>query len=70
MFGQFKAIGSGIAAGTNIMARGQCNQDGSVNQSVGNIRGSELPIVRVVAIHTMEDVGELVFVLGVASQVI
>ena len=33
-------------------------------------RGQELPIVRLVAIHTMEDVGELVFVLGVASQVI
>ena len=32
-------------------------------------RGQELPIVRLVAIHTMEDVGEQVFVLGVASQV-
>ena len=32
--------------------------------------GQELPIVILVAIHTMEDVGELVFVLGVANQVI
>ena len=31
--------------------------------------GQELPIVRLMAIHTMEDVSELVFVLGVASQV-
>ena len=30
----------------------------------------ELSIVRVVAIHIMEDVDELMFVLGVASQVI
>ena len=29
----------------------------------------ELSIVKLMAIHTMEDVGELVFVLGVASQV-
>ena len=28
--GQFEAIGSGIAAGTNILARGQRNEDGSV----------------------------------------
>ena len=33
-------------------------------------RGQELPIVGIVAIHIMEDVGELVFVLSVASQVI
>ena len=33
-------------------------------------RGQELPIVGIVAIHIIEDVGELVFVLGVASQVI
>ena len=32
--------------------------------------GQELPIVETVAIHIMEDVGELMFVLGVASQVI
>ena len=30
----------------------------------------ELPSVGIVAIHIIEDVGELVFVLGVASQVI
>ena len=33
-------------------------------------RGQELPIVGIVAIHIIEDVGELVFALGVASQVI
>ena len=35
------------------------------------ISGSqELPSVGIVAIHIIKDVGELVFVLGVASQVI
>ena len=34
------------------------------------LRGQELPIVGIVAIHIIEDVGELVFALGVASQVI
>ena len=32
--------------------------------------GQELPTIKLVATHTMEDVGELVFVLGVANQVI
>ena len=32
--------------------------------------GQELPIVRLVATHTMEDVGDLVLALGVANQVI
>ena len=32
--------------------------------------GQELPIVGIVAIHIMEDVDKLVFVLGVAIQVI
>ena len=40
VFRQSVAIGSGIAAGTNIVARGQGNQAGSVTQSVGNIGGS------------------------------
>ena len=30
-------------------------------------RGQELPIFGIVAIHIIEDVGELVFALGVAS---
>ena len=30
----------------------------------------ELPTISLVATHTMEDAGELVFVLGVANQVI
>ena len=33
-------------------------------------RGQELPTVKLVATHTMKDAGELVFVLGVANQVI
>ena len=33
-------------------------------------RGQELPIVKLVATHTMEDADELVFVLDVANQVI
>ena len=43
MFRQPKATRSGIAAGTNIVARGQGNQAGSVTQSVGNIEGSRAP---------------------------
>ena len=40
VFGQSEAIGSRTAAGTNIVARGQDNQAGSVTQSMGNIGGS------------------------------
>ena len=43
MFRQSEATGSEIAAGTNIVARGQGNQSGSVTQSVGNIGGSGAP---------------------------
>ena len=32
--------------------------------------GQELPIVRLVATHIMEDAGDLVFVLGVVNQAI
>ena len=39
VFGQFEATGSGIAAGTNVVARGQGNQARSVTQSMGNIGG-------------------------------
>ena len=34
------------------------------------LEGQELPTVRLVATHTMKDVGDLVFVLDVANQVI
>ena len=34
------------------------------------LRGQEFPIVKLVATHTMKDVGELVFVSSVANQVI
>ena len=43
VFRQSEATGSGIAAGTNIMARGQGNQTGSVTQSMGNLGGSGAP---------------------------
>ena len=43
MFRQSEATGSGIAVGTNIVARGQGNQVESVTQSVGNIGGSGAP---------------------------
>ena len=42
-FRQSKATGSGIAAGTNIVAQGQGNQAGSITQSMGNIGGSRAP---------------------------
>ena len=40
MFRQSETTRSGITASTNIVARGQGNQAGSVTQSVGNIGGS------------------------------
>ena len=43
VFRQSEATGSGIAVGTNIMARDQGNQAGSVTQSVGNIGGLGAP---------------------------
>ena len=43
VFRQSEATGSGIVAGTNIVARGQGNQAGSVTKSVGNIGGSRAP---------------------------
>ena len=43
VFKQFEAIGSGITAATNIMARGQGNQARSVTQSAGNTGRSEAP---------------------------
>ena len=43
VFRQSETTGSGITAGTNIVARGQGNQAGSVTQSVGNIGGSGAP---------------------------
>ena len=39
VFRQSEATGSGIAVGTNMVARGQGNQAKSVTQSVGNIGG-------------------------------
>ena len=42
-FRQMEATGSGIAVGTNIVARGQGSQAGSVTQSMGNIGGSGAP---------------------------
>ena len=43
VFRQSEATGSRIAAGTNIVARGQGNQAGSIIQSMGNIGGSGAP---------------------------
>ena len=43
VFRQSEATGSGIAAGTNIVVRGQGNQAGSIIQSMGNIGGSGAP---------------------------
>ena len=43
--------------------------DQSPSQRV-TLGGQELPTVRLVATHTMEDMADLVLVLGVASQVI
>ena len=40
MFGQSEATGSRTTVGTNIVARGQDNQAGSVIQSMGNIETS------------------------------
>ena len=34
------------------------------------LKGQELPTIKLMAIHIMEDAGDLVFVLGVANQAI
>ena len=69
MFRQSEATGSGIAVGINSVAQGQGNQAGLVTSQWVILGGQELLIVGIVAIHIIEDVGGLVFVLGVASQV-
>ena len=69
MFRQSAAIGSGIAAGTNIVARGQGNQAGSVTQSVGNIGRLGAPYCQTCGYSHYGRCGRAVFVLGVASQV-
>ena len=69
MFRQSEATGSGIAAGTNIVPEVRATKLDQLPSQWVILGGQEFPIVRLVAIHTMEDVGELVFVLGVTSQV-
>ena len=69
VFRQSEATGSGIAAGTNIVAQGQGNQAGSITQSVGNIGGSRAPYCQTCGYSLYGRCGRSGVVLGVVSQV-
>ena len=70
MFRQSEATGSRIAAGTNTWLEARATKLDQLPSQRITLGGQELPTVRLVVIHIMGDVGDLVLTLGVASQVI
>ena len=69
-FRQTEASGSGTVAATNTMARGQGNQARSITSQRVTLGGQELPTARLVVIHIMGGVDDLVLASDVARQVI
>ena len=70
MFRQSEATRSGIAAVITFCPKVRAIKLDQLPSQWVISGGQELSIVRLVASHTMEDVGDLVLALGVASQVI